>query len=351
MIRISTAVALNARGDGAQQDKAGHSLARIFAALALLAALVLAVSPATARSATAPRPSTGQRIIKVGPDEKYASPSQAAEAARPGDRIEIAAGTYHDCAIWRAGNLTIVGIGEVILAGTTCQEQAIFVTLGNDITVRGITFVGARVPNHNGAGIRADGANLTVEKSKFIDNEGGILSSPRDDSTIIIRDSLFKGNGTCESACAHGIYIGRIRALLVERSEFVEQHIGHQVKSRALRTELIDNVIRDGPSGNSSYLVNVPNGGTLVMRRNILEKGPQSDNPGAAIVMGDEGATNVTHEILIEDNTFTNRMGRPTLFVRNLTATVAVLQGNRLAGDVHPLVGPGIYRASAKTGR
>ena len=90
-------------------------------------------------------------------------------------------------------------------------------------------------------------------------------------------------------------------------------------------------------------------GGTLVMRRNILEKGPQSDNPGAAIVMGDEGATNVTHEILIEDNTFTNRMGRPTLFVRNLTATVAVLQGNRLAGDVHPLAGPGTHRPSAKT--
>ena len=328
-----------------------------FAVLALITPLPPTPMRLASVSAQVRRPdlpaAMRQRILKVGPDETYKTPGQAADAARSGDRIEIAAGTYRDCAVWRAGNLTIVGIGEVILADTACRGQAIFVTLGNDITVRGITFTGARVRNHNGAGIRADGANLTVEKSRFIDNEGGILSSARDDSSIVIRDSYFKGNGTCESACAHGIYIGRIRALLVERSEFVEQHVGHQVKSRALRTELIDNVIRDGPNGNSSYLVNLPNGGALLMRGNILEKGPHTDNAGAAIVIGDEGATNSTPEIRIEDNRFTNRMGRPTIFVRNLTATGAALQANRILGEVNPLSEPRIdaARRASKTVR
>jgi hypothetical protein len=283
----------------------------------------------------------GGRLIKVGPNEIYTVPSSAANVAQTGDRIEIAAGTYHDCAVWRAGRLTIVGIGDVILADTTCKDQAIFVTLGDDITVRGITFTGAKVRNHNGAGIRAYGANLTVEMSKFIDNEEGILSGSRGDSTIIIRDSYFKGNGTCESACAHGLYVGRIRTLRIERSEFVEQHVGHHVKSRALRTELFDNIIHDGPNGDSSYLVDIPNGGALVMRRNTFEKGPHTDNAGAAVVIGDEGASNDTSEILIADNVFTNRMERPTVFVRNLTKTEATLRANRLIGNLIALAGSG----------
>ena len=72
-----------------------------------------------------------------------------------------------------------------------------------------------------------------------------------------------------------------------------------------------------------------------------MEKGPHTDNPGAAIVVGDEGVTNNTPEIIIENNMFTNRMDRSTVFVRNLTATGASLRANRIVGNIDPLAGPG----------
>ena len=144
---------------------------------------------------------------------------------------------------------------------------------GNDVIVRGITFTGAHASEHNGAGIRAEGTNLTVEDSRFIDNEEGILSGANAGSTIIVRGSVFQGNGICIEDCAHGIYVGRIERLRIEDSEFFNQHIGHHIKSRALRTEIIGNIIRDGTTGTASYLIDIPIGGSVLISGNHLKKG------------------------------------------------------------------------------
>jgi len=304
---------------------------RVFRLLPLLVAI-------TCSAGAAP---LGPQVLKVGPHEKYKMPSQAANSAYAGDTVEIAAGTYHDCAIWQSPRVTIVGKGDVILADAICQFKAIFVTRGDDITIRGLTFTGAKNFTRNGAGIRAEGRNLTVESSKFIGNEEGILSAPRPESTIIIRDSYFAQNGICENDCAHGVYVGPSKELKIERSEFFNQKIGHHVKSRATRTELIGNIIHDGPAGTASYLVDIPNGGTLIMRDNTLEKGPHSDNGIAAVRLGEEGNSNVTQQILIENNRFTNHRPGDTAFVRNQTATMAMLHGNTFSGRITPLVGPG----------
>ena len=283
------------------------------------------------------------RVLTVGPGATFDDPSAAAAVAQTGDVIEIAAGDYNDCAVWpaEAGSLTIKakGNGPVVMTGKVCEQKAAFVIKGDDITVRGITFTGANSPFHNGAGIRAEGRNLMIENDQFVNNEEGILAAPRNGSTIVIRDSYFRGNGNCISpaGCAHGVYINKIDLLHVENCTFIEQRIGHHIKSRADRTELIGNTIEDGPTGTSSYLVDIPNGGALVMRRNILEKGPRSDNSMAAVILGEEGNTNVSPELIIESNSFTNDMRQPTVFVRNLTGTAAVLRENVLAGHVLPL--------------
>ncbi len=212
---------------------------------------------------------------------------------------------------------------------------------GHDITIRNLTFTGARVPDANGAGIRAEGRNLTVENSRFIDNENGILAGSLRGSTIRILDSQFSRNGSCEKACAHGIYVNRIDRLRVERSQFLETRIGHHIKSRALATELIGNDIRDGAAGTSSYLVDIPNGGSLLMEGNVLEKGPMTDNPLGAIVIGAEGVTQPTGPLLLTRNTFTSRLERETAFLVNMSDVRAVLEGNRLNGKITALVGSG----------
>jgi nitrous oxidase accessory protein NosD len=282
------------------------------------------------------------RTIAVGPGHDYALPSAAVAAAADGDTIAVDPGNYFDCAIVKANRLTIEGSGPgVVMTDKTCEGKAILVILGRDITVRNLTLTRARVPDSNGAGIRAEGANLSVENVHFIKNESGILAGDAPRSTIRIVASEFVGNGKCATYCAHGVYVGKIALLRIEGSTFFETRIGHHVKSRAKRTELVGNQITDGESGTSSYLVDVPNGGALIMENNTLEKGRNATNHSAAIVIGAEGVTQPTPALMIRNNRFTNDLPQETIFVRNLTATEAVLAGNVLRGRVVPLTGDG----------
>ena len=286
------------------------------------------------------------RTLEVGPGKPYAQPSAAAAAARAGDTVAIQPGQYFDCATWRADNLTIEGIGDpkaVVITDKACGGKGLFITTGDHITVRNLTLTRARVPDLNGAGIRNEGANLTVERVYFVNNQNGILSTPGSPGAITIKDSVFDRNGTCPtgSNCAHGIYVNNARLLHVERSRFVGTKQGHHIKSRAARTEVVGCMIEDGPEGTASYLIEQPVGGSLVVRDSTLEKGPEAENHSAAIIIGAEGVTQPTPEILVENNRFRNDGDFPTIFVRNLTATEATLRDNRLSGRVQPLSGDG----------
>jgi hypothetical protein len=280
----------------------------------------------------------------VGPDAAYKTIESVALAANSGDTVLITPGTYSNCAVWRADHLTIAGLnGTAQFSGTVCENKGIFVIDGNDITIRNIKFADARSTNGNGAGIREQGTNLTVEHSEFLNNQDGILTGVNPDSSIVIRDSVFDGNGACVTpeGCAHGIYIGHIAFFHIERSHFLNTRIGHDIKSRALRTEIVDNTIENGAHGTSSYLVDVPNGGTLLMTGNTLEKGPMSDNPSTAVAIGEEGTLQPSSGLVIRDNLFTND-GGSTVLVRNRTVIPAQLIKNQLRGQTTvPLVGPG----------
>jgi hypothetical protein len=198
------------------------------------------------------------------------------------------------------------------------------------------------VPDHNGAGIRAEGGSLTVVNSQFIGNENGILAGGPPDTMLRITGSTFTGNGSCQGACAHGVYAGQaIKLLQIDHCRFFATRTGHHVKSRARRTIITDSRIEDGPDGTASYLVDVPNGGDLLVQGNVLQKGPRSDNPRTAISIGEEGVTNPGGDLLVQDNDFTSLLPMPTMFVRNVTQHPARLKGNRITGQVIPLAGPG----------
>jgi hypothetical protein len=276
------------------------------------------------------------RVLEVGPDRAMTLPSQAAEAAADGDFVRIDPGVYADCAVWRASRLVIEAAGPgVVLAGKTCLDMGIFVIAGNDVTVRGITFTGARVIWHNGAGIRASGRNLTVEHSRFLDGENGILAGGPSTSVVRITDSEFAGNGDCTRACAHGVYAGAPIFLLdIERCIFRNTRTAHHIKSRARSTMVIDSRIEDGPDGTSSYLIETPNGGDLLVQGNVMEKGPLTGNPRAAISIGVEGVTNRTEKLVIRNNVFRSDVPGSTVFVRNSSAVPVVLEGNTISGDV-----------------
>ena len=284
------------------------------------------------------------RTLEVGAGHPYATPSAAIAAAGAGDHVMISPGQYFDCAVVTADGVTIQGVGDaskVVLTDKTCQGKALLVVDGNNVTVANLTLTRARVPDGNGAGIRAEGGKLTVDGVRFINNQDGILTAAGPQMEVLVRNSEFTKNGVCQEMCSHGIYAGHIGLLRVEHSVFRDTREGHDIKSRAARTEVTGCDIADGPEGTASYLIEAPNGGALVVRGNTLEKGPKSGNHTAAIAIGLEGVDQPTPEITVENNHFTNDGDYRTALVNNVTATEASLRGNTLHGPVDALRGDG----------
>jgi hypothetical protein len=316
-----------------------------------LTVFLLAIAPASAR------------LLEVGPTRALTGPAAAARAAKDGDHIVFDPGTYAECAIWPASGLTIetrqpsadmkqTVMTRTVINGPPCAERGLFVFLGNDITVRGLIFQGAKDIWHTGAGILMEGANLTVENSQFLDGENGILAGGPETSVVRIRASLFRGNGSCEGACAHALYAGaRIARLEVLGCVFTDTHVGHDIKSRARQTVVRDTRIEDGATGTSSYLIELPEGGDAAILDNVMHKGIHSENKETAISIGAEDTRNPTHELVIRGNRFTSDLPTPVRFVRNLTHTPARLTDNTLVGSVIPLDGPGSVTSTATVGQ
>ena len=286
------------------------------------------------------------RTLEVGADKEFKQPSAAIGVAKPGDVVSIQPGEYFDCAIVHTGNLTIQGVGDpskVLITDKACAGKGILVIDGDGDTVRNLTLTRARVPDGNGAGIRNEAPNLTVDRVMFVNNQNGILSTPSTPGTMRVVGSTFDRNGYCGNSggCAHGIYVDTASLVHIENSTFIGTKQGHHIKSRGARLEVIGTSITDGPDGTASYEIEAPNGGSVVVRGCTIEKGPQAENRGTVIAIGTEGVSQPTPEITITDNTFKNDAPAQTVFVRNLTATEAMLKGNKLSGPVKPLDGDG----------
>jgi len=279
------------------------------------------------------------RELAVGPTRVLKVPSQAATVAGNGDVVRIDPGTYADCAIWNASRLVIEATGPgVVIAGKSCAGKGIFIIEGAEVRIRGITFADASVIWHNGAGIRAAGRNLTVEHSRFLHNENGILAGGGPDSVLRITDSDFIGNGACIGACAHGVYAGAPIALLdIERCVFRDTRTAHHIKSRARTTIVRDSRIEDGVEGTASYLIDIPNGGNVLIQGNTMQKGALSENPRTAISIGAEGVKNPTGVLIVRDNVFHSDVPGQTVFVRDNTPVAVEMSGNTISGDVEAL--------------
>ncbi|MEX2647715.1 MAG: right-handed parallel beta-helix repeat-containing protein [Alphaproteobacteria bacterium] len=259
------------------------------------------------------------RVLTVGPAGEFRVPSAAAKAARDGDTIEIAAGTYTgDAAVWRQNAITIRGVGGrpvLDAAGKSAEGKAIWVIKGDNVVIDNIAFVGARVSDRNGAGIRHEGGRLTIRNSLFRDNENGILTKNDRDQSLVIEGSEFADNGIAGgSGQVHAIYAGSIRELSVRSSYFHGTKIGHHIKSRAQTTTVLCNYIVDGPDGTASFEVDISIGGDALIMGNVMHKGFHADNTGM-IAYGNEGLKNEGRSLIVLNNTLVTDVGSG-VFVR-----------------------------------
>lgn len=278
-------------------------------------ALALSLAPFAASAVT----------LTVGPGRMYATPSAASAAARDGDVIEIAAGTYRDITIWRAQNLTIRGVGGMAhldAAGLTIPNgKAIWVIQGRGYTIEHIEFSGARVPDRNGAGIRQEAAGLTIRDCYFHDNENGILTGADTTSDIVIEATEFARNGAGDGQ-SHNMYIGNVRSFTLRGCYSHDASVGHLVKSRAQTSYLLYNRIT-GEAGTDSYEVDLPNGGLAVLVGNVIEQGTATQNP-FMVTFAEEGASNPTQRFYMVNNTLVNNRAGGTYVRLSGTPTAAI---------------------------
>lgn len=221
--------------------------------------------------------------------------------------MEIDSGVYRgDVAVWRQNHLTLRGIGagraRLQAAGRSAEGKAIWVIKGRDTTVEHIEFSGASVSDHNGAGIRAEGANLVIRDCYFHDNQDGLLGGA---GNVLIERSEFARNGAGHGR-THNIYIGDdVNRFTLRYSYSHHAKIGHNVKSRARENRIEYNRIMDGADGTSSYTIDLPNGGIAYLIGNSIQQGPQSQNH-TIVSFGAEGLKHKRNEIYLINNTIVN---------------------------------------------
>ena len=278
-------------------------------------------------------------MLRVGPGKTYAVPSAAAAVAQSGDVILISAGDYRgDVASWSASNLTICGVGgraRLYADGRNAAGKGIWVIGGANVTVDSIEFHDAKVPDRNGAGIRAEHTGqLSIRNCGFFDNENGILGGDVASATVSIDKSEFARNGFGDGF-SHNIYVGTAGKLTVTNSFFHEARIGHNLKSRARENRIENSYFMDGPAGTSSYLADFPNGGVVFLRGNLFQKGPKADN-STAIAYAAEGLRWAVNTLEMVHNTVViTRQGGSYLSAPSGTQSVT-LTGNLFVGNGNP---------------
>ncbi|ATE67012.1 right-handed parallel beta-helix repeat-containing protein [Rhizorhabdus dicambivorans] len=257
--------------------------------------------------------------------------------------IRIAPGRYTDCAVQERGRITYRAERPLtaIFAGGICEGKAALVLRGQGAVVDGLVFEDFRVADGNGAGIRIEQGPLTVSNSLFRNSEQGILGGGDDSkSDIVIDRSTFSGLGRCDRglACAHSIYLSGYRSVTVRRSRFEKGTGGHYVKSRAARIEVSDCSFDDSQGRTTNYMIDLPEGATGRIARNIFVQGANKENHAAFIAVAAEGLRNSSKGLAIVDNDARQvpSAGWPTALLADWSGSTKAILRNRIGARIEP---------------
>jgi hypothetical protein len=253
-------------------------------------------------------------ILTVGAGEEYSTLAAAVAASQNGDVIQVQAGTYTNDFSTISTSITIEGIGGMVNLVATeppPNEKGILVigteTSSPTVTLDNIEFSGAAISageGGNGAGVRYQAGNLTINDCYFHNNQDGLLADADASGSITINDSEFADNGTT-NGLTHNIYVNAVGTLTVTGSYITAANTGNEIQSRALVNDITDNRIVDGPTATASYSINLPNGGVDTVTGNIIEQGPDSENP-IIVAFGASGSVYAGSSLAISDNTILN---------------------------------------------
>ena len=302
--------------------------------LPILLAPLLAL-PAAAQPARAP-------FTIAGTNDGFGSLQEAVARIGSGQgTIDIAPGTYRDCATQSAGRIVYRAVepGSVVFDGGICGDKAALVLDGDFARVDGLVFRNMRVGDGNGAGIRAERGDLEVVNAMFLDSQEGILG--RDDDArrrITIDRSTFAGLGQCDesSDCAHSIYLASPGQVTITRSRFERGRGGHYVKLRVANVEIADNSFDDTAGRQTNYMIDLPEGARGTIRNNTFVQGAHKENWSGLIVVAAEDKTYPSAGLTVVDNVASLAPGQTNspAFVADKSHEPLRIGANRLGAGI-----------------
>lgn len=301
--------------------------------------LVLVTSP---HATTTEIAAHSDSVMRVGPSRMIKSISQAAQLAQGGAVVEVDAGDYvGDVSVWTQDRLTLRAVGgrvRLLANGLSAEGKAIWVVRGGEIAIDGFDFIGTKVADRNGAGVRLEAGKLRVSNCTLIGNENGILTSNNAQVELDIVDSEFGHNGYGDGY-SHNLYAGAIARLSVTGSYFHHANVGHLLKSRAAVSDIRYNRLVDGPGGRASYELEFANGGVAYVVGNVIEQGELTENPHL-ISYAAEGYRWPRNALYLVHNTLLDRKPAGGIFL-------SVRQGDMTLKAVNNLLaGPGTLEAA-----
>lgn len=278
---------------------------------------------------------------QVGSTQTYTLPSQVKPLVNDGDTIYIDGGVYlNDATKWTKKNLKFIGLGTgnnrtiIRYNGDIPNGKGIFVfetpgTCDNPY-LDNIVFDGAQIsdPNGaNGAGIRFQANNITVNNCKFMNCQNGILEGNGSVTTsnVIIQNSEFQNNGyqlqndPTYSGYEHNIYISASADTLLVKNCYFHDPRGqaNSLKTRAQRSYILYNLI-DEAAGYGSWELNIAQGGLNIIIGNVIIQGASGANHG---IVGYDAVTNVLEDFYFVNNTVINKFVGNIKFFNTLPAS------------------------------
>jgi hypothetical protein len=175
--------------------------------------------------------------------------------------------------------------------GGTPGKAAVYVNGVNNLTLRNVRIAGFKLHQAN-----------------------GIFATPNNSGTLLLDNVELDGNGG-SGGPEHNAYINMSSVdpnftFQVRNSWSHGSYYGHALKSRAQRTIVEGSYLAGTRAAagqqTDTYLLDVPDGGTLIARNNVFVKNFSGNNSnGASITFGVESTNQPrTWELVIEHNTF-----------------------------------------------
>ncbi|PIM69056.1 hypothetical protein CTU88_29780 [Streptomyces sp. JV178] len=234
----------------------------------------------------APSVAAQHRIHVVLPGKSI---QKAVDAARPGDTVLLASGTYHESVTVTTPRITLRGMdrGAVLKpakkkAGDSCAKSGngICVIGTKKRSVDGVTLASLTVTGFTGSGVIATSTDrLTVRQVTATKNKVWGIALERSVRSVL-RANTARGNGDAGLFLANTIKAEEgaqnTRGTVVERNRVSENRIGITVR-RLRNLTVADNHITDNCAG--VFVVgdeNKPKAGALTVRDNLVAQNNKS---------------------------------------------------------------------------